>query len=172
MKFLKYFLLFVLLMVGVMLLMGILGPEMKIKSSTQISNPPEDVYAALLDETIMKDWMSSFKRMELMEGEKHTVGARYKLIFEENEEVMEMYETVTAIEENKLYAFDFSNDVMTGNVTMSLVPVDGGTELNVLTTFRGRGVMFRALLPFFKGSMETNMENDYSKLKAIIESDN
>ena len=89
--------------------------------------------------------------------------------FVERGEEMVMTEEVTAFKENELFAFKLENDVMFVDAQVTFAETDGQTGITATHVVRGRNAFWRSLLPLFKSSIERRGEENFAKLKAVIE---
>jgi uncharacterized protein YndB with AHSA1/START domain len=141
-----------------------------IQLTIEIDKPVEDVWNLFHDETKMPEWLIGFDSIKQIEGEDRKVGSKYKLFFDENGKTIEMEETVTAYEPNRLYANSMKTDVMDTITTMNFTPSATGTKLVVESTFTGIGVVANLMLRMGLSYIENRYKQSYQKFKELAES--
>ncbi len=152
-----------------LLALGISKPEISIHSSTVIQRSPEVVWKVFTDTARTPEWMTGLKSMKTISGAHLEPGSRHKLVFNEGGDLVELEEVVTAVEPNKLYAFDSSMNRLTGTTVVRLTPKDGGTELSFESVYRGRTLWWRSMMAVMQPVISKTDEEYLLKLKALIE---
>jgi len=167
---------FLLLLLGIMLLFSIciavIGASNRTfdyENSVTIAKPPAEVWAAITDDTRMKEWLQGFVRMENVQGDPLTVGSKWKLVFLEGDEEIEVFETVTEVKIGETFAFDMETDPFLGHTTIQLTPAGDGTTLTATNTVKGKGLLMSAALRIMKGMMESRAQSSYGKLREMVE---
>lgn len=153
-------------------LVGILTDSVTTEYKMNVAKPLEVTYGVFMEDTLLDDWLSGFKSAELVSpGDANGVGSKYKMVFEEGGQLYEFEETITAIESNKLFAFELDSKFFTSQTEIKFEDLEGKwTTVTATTVTKGKGFVFKSMLPFMTASMEQREKEDYDKLKAIIES--
>ena len=101
-----------------------------------------------------------FESLELICGNENEVGAKYKLIVDENGRQLEFIETVTAYEFQKRVVFNLKDDFADFNLDISFKEQNGKTILTEVNR-AGDG------LPFWSKVMVTAFSRNYAVGKRI-----
>ncbi|MCG8605812.1 SRPBCC family protein [bacterium] len=172
MKILKWLLGILAALAVVFFLIGVFVPSFSYETQIVVDRPVEHAFAVFTDESKMGDWMTGFKSIETISGNPNEVGSQYRVIIEENGEEMEMIETVTAFEKNKLFAFKLLNDLMYVDAEIKFSEEMGKTKITSSNQVEGRNILWKSMLPLFKSSLESRSQQVYENLKQLIEKTN
>ena len=170
MKALKIIAGILLFMVAAFFSVGMMCPRYTYENHVVIDRPVEAVWAVFADHSRTSEWLEGLQTIECVEGVPLTIGCRWRLVFLDNDEEIEIIETVTACQPPEFYAFDMETDPFTGATEIHFVANGERTEVNVLTLVEGRNVFWRALLRGMKGYIAGGSQECYEKLKAVVES--
>ena len=140
-----------------------------ISTTVLINRPLGDVYSCFMDKDKLDRWLTGFKSVETILGEPLTVGSKHRMVFSERGKEVEMVETVTSIKENEEFAFLLDHDCMSSENRVTFREVGGGTEITSTSSFQGKGLLWRLMMPLLKGSVRRRQQGDFEKLKRLIE---
>lgn len=170
MKYLKYILGIIVLLVVVFIGIGITAPSISYDSEIVVDKSIEEAWAVMNDESKISDWLKGITNVEHVSGEKGTVGAVTRYTFNENGEESTVLETIKSIKPNEEVTMDF---VMEGVMNMAykidFTDKDGKTHIKSSTTTKGEGIFMGGLVPFIKGSMQTQEDENMNNLKKLIQ---
>ena len=121
MKAFKFILGILVFLVLAFLTLGMLNPVLEYESRTQVEASVEHTFAVFNNPDRIGEWQEGFKSIENISGGDNKVGSKWRLIFEEDGEVMEIIEEVLAFEENELFAFTMDSDALTAEVNYALL---------------------------------------------------
>lgn len=169
MKYLKYIIIFLILIAIVFVGKGLLTPEVSYESEIVVNKPVKEAWAVMSDESRISEWLEGIKKMELVSGTANTVGAVSKIYVEENGQEMVMEETITAIKPNEHIAMTFTMDFMDMDYEMHLTQEDGKTRIKSNSKTTGNGFMARSILSFMKGTMKKQEDTNMNNLKTVID---
>jgi uncharacterized protein YndB with AHSA1/START domain len=169
MKYLKYLLIFVIVLLVAFIANGYFTPSISNESEVLVNKPVAESWAVISDESSLKNWIEGFKKSEHISGTPNTIGAVSKVYIVDGEEEMIMEETITNIVPNKLLSLAFTMDFMDINYEMTLQESDGNTIIKTKTHTAGNGIFSRALLSFMESAMKTQEDINLGNLKKIIE---
>ena len=172
MKFLKRFIQIVTGLLLIFFSIGLFLPEFSYQSSITVNRSAEDAFTVFTDTSKAKDWLPGFKGFETIKGEPTQVGSQWYLIVEHEGKTMKMIETLKEFEANKLYRFDLDNEVMVADVTITFTEQGQQTHIDATTLVKGKGLLWKSLLPLAKSSMAEQDQLAYNKLKKLIENSN
>ena len=150
-------------------MVGVFVPTFTYESRISVNKPAAHAFAVFMDDNKRADWMTGFKSIEIISGNRGEVGSKYKLAIEENGELREMEETITAFKENELFAFKLINDVMFVDAEITFVESHGQTTITASNLVEGRNWIWKSLLGLFKGNISNQSQEMYENLQHVIE---
>lgn len=170
MKYLKYLLGIILLLVVIFFGRGFLTPSFSYTSEFIVDKPIKEAWAVMGDESKVSQWLKGITSIEHVSGEKYTVGAVTKYTFSENGQESTVVETIKSVKPNEHIAMDF---VMEGAMDMDykvdFAVKDGKTHVKSSTTAKGSGIFMRSMLSFMQGTMKAQEDENLGNLKKLIE---
>lgn len=170
MKYLKYTLgILTILIIGFFLL-GLIKSDLSYECEVMVDKPLNESWAVSQDETKMSDWLDGFQRIEQVSGSPGKVGAVADVYFVTEGQEMIIRETITGIIPNKSISMIFTSDFMDMDYTLSMEAVDGKTKINSITNCKGNGMASKSLIVLMGSSIKTQEETNLSNLKKVIES--
>ena len=134
-----------------------------------VNKPAPEAWAVMSDESKLHNWITGYKKSELISGEKNTVGAVTDIYIEDQGREMVMQETITKFVPNKVMAMSFTSDFMNMDYEISLEDQGNKTMLNTKTSTQGTGMISKSMIALMKGSMFAQEEENLNKLKKVIE---
>ena len=143
-------------------------PPTTFETRFQVARSAEEVWEVFMDETQATKWLKGLTSIERTSGEAGAVGSRYRIVFEEAGHRTEMEEVVTVVNEPREFAFDIESSLFSSQVTLRLEGRGQLTKIITKNKIRGRG-WFAPVLLFTKDAMIQRQEEDYQRLKALIE---
>lgn len=169
MKYLKYLLGLILLVVIIFFGKGLLTPSISYESEIVVNKSAAESWAVMSDESKLSQWIKEVKKIELVSGTPNTVGAVSNIHVVDGEQEMVMKETITQITPNELMAMTFTMDFMDMEYEMHMKEEGGKTTITSKSTTTGNGIFAKSMLSFMGGSMKTQEDNNLSNLKKLIE---
>jgi len=172
MKILKYILGIAAILVLAFLTLGLFTPELNYETLTEIDAPLEHAFAVFTDGDRSSEWLVGLKSIENISGQEFEVGSMWRLTFEQDGEVMVMTEEVTAYKENEVFAFTIDSDVLIADVEIRFIPLDSTrTKIVATSTSVGKNILWRSMLAIVKSDIIERDQENYNRLKQLIESD-
>lgn len=169
MRYLKYILGAIALLLILFLAIGFISPSFSYDSEIEVNKSVEEAWAVMNDETKISEWLEGMTKMEHVSGEKGTVGAVTRYTYIENGQESTILETMKAIRPNEHVAMDFVMEgVMNMDYKMDFINKDGKALLKSSTTAEGDGMFMRSLLFFMKGNMQAQEDINMGHLKTLI----
>ncbi|MBU2019437.1 MAG: SRPBCC family protein [Bacteroidetes bacterium] len=168
MKFLKYFLYFILLITILFFGMGFVKPEVTYESEITVEKPIEEVWAIVSDQSRVTEWLKEIKRMDLKTGKVNTVGAVTNIYMDQNGEEMMMQETITARKKHEYIAMSFTMDFMNMDYEMIFTEKGDKTHIQTKSKTKGNGLFARSILAFMTSSMKNQEDINMENLKNLI----
>lgn len=170
MKYLKYILGIVAILLIGFFLLGLIKPELAYECEVMVDKPLAESYAVSQDPEKMSDWLIGFQKIEHVSGTPGTVGAVSDVYFMEGGQEMIIRETITDIVPNESIAMSFASDFMDMDYTIRMTPMDGKTKISSSTTAIGNGMFSKSLMALIGSSIKTQEETNLASLKKTIES--
>lgn len=170
MKYIKFFLISIGLLIVVFLLIGVIKPDVTYEREVIVDKPVAESWAVMQDEEKMPEWLTGFQRIEHISGTPGTVGAVSDVYFDNNGEVMAIRETITDVVPQKSISMTFQSDFMDMDYTLVMAPLDDQTKISTSTTAEGNSMISKSIMALVSGSIKGQEETNLSKLKETIES--
>ena len=146
MKYLKYILIGIILLVVVFFGRGLITSSIEYDGEVVINKPAKECWAVMSDASRISEWLPSIQKMELVSGEPQTVGAVSTIYVSENGNEMTMQETITEVVDNERMAMTYTMDFMNMVYEMNLKEVDGQTTITTHSVTEGNGLFPKAMV--------------------------
>jgi len=170
MKYLKYLLGIIALLGLLFIAKGFLTPTISYNSDFFVDKPIKEAWAVMNDENKISQWLKGITNIELISGEKGTVGAVTKYTYDEDGQESIIFETIKAIRPNEHIAMSFVMEgVMDMDYKVDFNEKDGKTHIKSSTINKGNGVFMRSMVSFMKNSMQAQEDENMKNLKKLIE---
>lgn len=147
---------------------------MQVTTSIHINKPKEDVWQAITDIEHSHKMISGIQAIDVLENPTSgLVGFKWRetrmLFGKEATEVM----WITEAEENAFYRTRAESHGSIYLTEVSLQPTINGTQLTMNFTGLPQSILAKAMAfimsPFFKGSLEKDLQNDLADIKRFVE---
>lgn len=169
MKYLKYILGVLAVLVIGFFLLGLIKPELSYECEVMVDKPLSESWAVSQDIEKMSDWLDGFQKTEHVSGSPGTVGAISDVYFITDGEEMTIRETITDIVPNESISMSFASDFMDMDYKLTMKSVDGKTKISSSTTAMGNGVVSKSIMALMGSSIKAQEETNLSNLKKTIE---
>lgn len=169
MKALKYFLWFPFIVIGLILLLAIFFPSVKMEERYEIDAPIKKTWDVFHDTKQMKKWLTGFKRIKVIEEKPDKIGSRYQMFFEQGENEMYMIEEITDYKEYEQFNFRMEHPAANTQTNISFEEKNGKTIILQHVETRANSFFFRSMLPFMQFSMKKQNTASYKKFKELVE---
>ena len=174
MKILKYILFTIVGLAIIFFAIGLIKPSVNYGHEITVNKSLNEAWAVSQDESKANQWIAGLKSIELISGEKGTVGSKYKVVVNpgEGQEDFEMIETVVSIKEYDHIEMNFDSEMMDFAQTISFKEADGKTTIKTDSKVMAKGIMMRsmfALMETFGGVFQAQEEKNIEALKKVIE---
>lgn len=175
MKFLKYLLLAILVLIGLFLLIGLVKPHVNYGHEIEVNKSVEEAWAVSQDESKYDQWLEGFKSIELLSGEKGQKGSTYKVIVNPgiNQPDFEMIETVNDIKDQDFVDMSFDSEFMDFEQVIRFKENNGKTFIKTESQVKGKNLISRsmfAIMEMLTGSFTTQETKNIDALKKVIDS--
>ena len=169
MKYLKYILGILAILVIGFFLLGIIKSELSYECEIMVDKPLAESWAVSQDKEKMSDWLDGFQKIEHVSGSPCTVGAISDVYFITEGQEMIIRETITSIVPDESISMSFASDFMNMDYTLTMMSIDGKTKISSSTTAMGNGVVSKSLMALMGKSIKTQEETNLTNLKNTIE---
>lgn len=169
MKYLKYILGILAVLVIVFFLLAIIKPELSYEYEIMVNKPLAESWAVSQDEEKMADWLDGFQKIEHISGSPGTVGEVSDVYFVSDGQEMVIRETITNIVPNESISMLFTSDFMDMDYKLSMRSVDGKTKISSSTTAKGNGLISRSIIALMGSTIKAQEEMNMTNLKNTIE---
>jgi len=169
MKYLKYILGILAILVIGFFLLGLIKPEVSYECEIMVDKPLAESWAVSQDEEKMTEWLPGYQKIEHVSGSPGTVGAISDVYFITDGQEMIIRETITDIVPNESIAMKFASDFMDMDYKLTMTSLDGKTKISSSTTAVGNGMVSKSLMALMGNSIKTQEETNLTNLKKTIE---
>ena len=169
MKYLKYILGLIAILIIGFFLMGIIKPKLAYDCEIIVAKPAAESWAVVQDEEKMSEWLPGFQKIEHLSGTPGTVGAVSLVYFDNDGQQMSIRETITDIVPDKSISMTFEDDFMNMDYKMYLTSIDGKTKISSSTTAIGNGMVSKSIMALMGNSIKAQEETNLTNLKKTIE---
>ena len=137
--------------------------------SMEFNQPVEHVFSVLNDADAAPQWISNLESIEALTGGGNRVGAKSRHIYNENGRTIEMIEETLVYEPNKRVKIYGKTDGFELTVDYTLHPSPNGTRIDYESETRMTSWFMKLLAPLINHSTKTRIEDDFSRLKNLVE---
>lgn len=169
MKYLKYILGLIAILVIGFFLLGLINSEIAYKCEIVANKPLAESWAVSQDEEKLSDWLEGFQKTKHISGTPGTVGAVSDIYFTDNGQDMVIRETITKIVPNQSISMLFTSDFMNMDYELTMKTENDKTKINSNTVCKGNGAFSKSLIALMKSSFKKQEETNLSLLKKTIE---
>ena len=169
MKYVKYVLGGIVILVLGFFLAGVIKPDLSYECEILVEKPLAESWAVTQDEAKLSEWLPGLQKIEQVSGTTGTVGAVTDVYFDANGEEMVIRETITELVPNEFITMSYTSNFMNMEYKMTMTPVNGKTRISSSTTAVGNGMLSRSIMAFMGGSISAQEETNLSNLKKTIE---
>ncbi len=138
--------------------------------SIEINRPPETVFSYLDDAQYVKQWISGLVELTPLTEGGSRVGAKTRQVFHENGRTIEMLEETLVYEPNRRVKIKGVTDGFWLTADYVLHRTPRGTRLDYEAELHMQGLLMKLLSPIIHRSSSKRINNDLTRLKALVES--
>jgi len=170
MKYLKYLIGIIALLLLLFIGKGFLTPDISYDSEIIVDKSVKEAWAVMNDESKLSQWLKGITNIEHVSGEKGAVGAVTKYTFNQDGQESVILETIKSIQPEEQITMDFEMEgVMNMAYKVDFMDKGGKTLIKSSTTTKGDGMFMRSMVSFMKGSMQTQEDENMNNLKKLID---
>ena len=149
--------------------LGLFIPAFSFDNVVEVNRPVEKAFAEFNDVSNMYKWIPGFQFIEPISGWPNEVGSKWKLVVKEEEERIELIETITAYKKNEVFAFNLSNEMMSEDVEIVFTSKGKNTIITAHNKVNGKNIFWKSLFVVSKSYFKNAQQESYEKLKIVIE---
>lgn len=168
MKFLRYFIIVLLLLMGLFFLIGIFNKELNYTEETTVNRPINTVWEKFNDPDITMEYIPEIEKMTLIKEMPGMVGSKSKIKMG-GSRPMDIMETVLAYEEGKYISLQFDAGGMKKVDSYTFTPINNKTKITSTHNIKGDGIMTRAMYFLLKGVLAKTDKDHQARFKKIVE---
>ena len=169
MKYLKYIIGIIAILVIGFLLLGVFKPKVSYECEIKVEKPLDESWAVIQDEGKLSEWLPGFQKIEHISGTPGTVGAVSNVYFVTDGQEMTIRETITDIVPNESISMSYESDFMNMDYKMDMASVNGNTKISSSTTAVGNGMISKSMMALIGSSIKAQEETNLANLKKTIE---
>ncbi len=169
MKYVKYILGIIAILVIIFLLIGFIKPYITYDCEIMVDKPLKEAWNVTQDEGKMSEWLEGFQKVEQVSGKSGTVGAVSNVYFITDGQEMTIKETITDIKPNESIEMLFESDFMNMDYTLKMASINGKTKISSSTNAKGNGMFSKSIMALMENSLKEQEETNLTKLKKTIE---
>ncbi len=169
MKYIKYIIGIIVILVIGFFLLGVIKPELSYDCEITVDKPLAESWAVSQDLEKMSDWLMGYQKTEHVSGTPGTVGAVSDIYFDSEGQEMTIRETITKIVPDESISMVFTTEFMNMDYTIAMKPVDGKTKISSSTAAKGNGLVSKSIMALMSGSLKKQEETNLNNLKKTIE---
>lgn len=144
---------------------------MIIASKIIINKPVKEVWDFFDNPDNMHLWLTGFKRFEQISGEKGTVGAKARHIYENRGKTFEMIEEITKREEYKNFSGTLSHKSMESTIETNFEDLNHNrTSIICLVNVKFKSLFLKIFGKLMQRPFQKRQDKDFNTLKSVIES--
>ncbi len=151
------------------IVIGLVKPTCHTACSVTVNAPASKTFEVFNNPENMGKWMDNFISIENISGEKNQIGSKWKMVFNENGRELVITETITAFEQDKLFAFEFEDEFAKFLIQIHFDEVNGQTTISQTSDGEGKGMAAKSMIALMRGVMEKQQIGMYNKLKELVE---
>lgn len=169
MKRILRFVLPILIILILFFSIGLIKPLVSYENEVFIERPVDKSFMVFTDVNKMGEWITGFKKMEMIKGMPTLPGSLIRMTMEINGKEIMVTEEVVEFKWNKIFSFRLYHKSMTIDCEYTFVSSEMNSEIHSNMTVKGKNLFWRSVNLFMKGKMKKQNQDDLDKLKALIE---
>lgn len=170
MKVLRIIVGFILIVVSLFISIALIWPTFTYQSNVTVEATVDHSWKIFTNTNLMPEWMEGFKSMKTLSSEPGQIGSQYELIIEGNGSEIHLFETVTHYDVNELYGMQIEADVLSNEALIYFEQVGNNTIITAKNKVSGKGILWKSMLLLMKSTFQKTSDEQYMKLKEVIES--
>ena len=170
-KFIKISLIGTAIVLLLFVLIGAFKPDYSFEVEVQVEAPVEETFFTFNDTLRISEWLAHVEEVQLVSGQVNKVGSQYKLAISGMENSYEVTKEITDFVPNELVAYKLQNPAVTVLTEVHFDPTDRGTHILAHHTVTGNNSYWKSMLIFLHSQIREKVEDDFARLKQLVEAD-
>lgn len=168
-KIVRYFLLFLLLLVIAFFSIGIFIPSLNFESKVSVDKPVDISFRVFTSPFSLSAWIPGLKNVKWISGKPNEVGSKWEMTIEDDGDEYVMTEELVAFKENELFVVKMENYEITNDVEVRFT--DKGTTSEICSSNHvvAKNFFQKPVIVFLKSTLKKRNEEMYKNLKRLIE---
>ncbi|MDG2193831.1 MAG: SRPBCC family protein [Polaribacter sp.] len=150
---------------------GLLIKETSYQVKIQINKPLVEVFKVFNDSSKWQDWMPELRSVEVVEARPGVVGSVYKMLLENEGEMMTATKKIMAYVPEEKTTFYFRVDEVLKTDDYSFLTRDHVTIITKSVVCKSDSYLLQCLLPYFKRTFISADQKYLDNFKAYLEKD-
>jgi len=135
----------------------------------EVNKPVGQTFRLYLDESIMPQWISGFKGIEILRGKPREADSFYRMLIHFNGEDLHIYQKLLEVNPHERLLIQMEHPEFFTYSEILFSPCGKATELNCKVKIEGKNVKIKLAMPLVKSILECRNEQDYQVFKKIVE---
>lgn len=169
MKYLKYLLGILAILVIGFLLIGLIKPKVSYECEIVVDKSLAESWAVIQDQEKLSEWLPGFEKIEHISGTPGKVGAVSNVHFSTGGQKETIQETITDFQPLESISMTYTSDFMNMDYKLNMNSINGSTKINSWTTTVGNGIFSKSIMALMGGSIKAQEETNLINLKKTIE---
>ena len=150
-------------------IIGLVKPKYEGTVSIVVNAPASKTFAVFNDTANMRKWQPTFIKMENISGAANEPGSKWRLFYDEHGRELVMTETVTAFEQDKLFAFTLEDEFANFQIEIRFEENNGQTTITQTDRGEGNSLSAKSMIALMGGSIRKHQLEMYTRLKELVE---
>ncbi|MGB0368077.1 MAG: hypothetical protein ACPGD8_01655 [Flavobacteriales bacterium] len=169
MKFIKAFIVVLLLCTSVLVLIGVFIPEIDKQIEMNVKAPVVSVYAGMMNTQDMPEWVESLQKIERTGGILAMPGSTFDLHFESKEtDVVYQLEILEMVPLQSI-KYRLHNEMLDIEVSTKFGIKGVSTDVDTFVQVKGNDFLVRCFLPLMRSVVMDEFENNFQNFKELQE---
>ncbi len=138
-------------------------------STEEVDAPTEVCWKFFQKVHRMDEWISGFKKIEIIEGFPNRPGSTFRVILERDGEPLELIQTVRKFEVGEIISFDMENDMIFGHTEITFTDNPEHTLISYRQILKGKNAVYNAVLKLNESGFIDEQNQNLHQLRKLIE---
>ncbi len=144
---------------------------MIIEKEIVIDTSLDNVFSFFIDTDNLQKWLGGLKEINILKGDEPRVGAETSQVIEQSGQKLHFIQTITGFEENQLFEAEMVAKEMEMITRHEFSEENGKTQILISYDIQLKSFLFRSVKKLVKAMMEKSIEEDFNRLKSLLENE-
>ena len=168
-KIVKYFLIALLLPIGVFFSLAFFLPSIQYESKITVNKPVDLSFKVFSSPFSLSAWIPGLKNVRWISGKQNVLGSKWEMTIEEGDNEYVVTEELITYKENELFVIRMENEDIINNVEVRFTNKGNESEICSSNHSTAKNFFQKPFFLFFKSSLKKRDEEMYKRLKRLIE---